>query len=44
MQYIPLREEHLNDIEKWMWCISYEKDCEHCPHYSPEDEVCNFDK
>lgn len=44
MDYKALREEYLNAIEEWKWCISYDKDCEHCPHYSAEDEVCNFDK
>lgn len=44
MQYISLTDKDLDTIEKWIYCTSYEKDCEHCPHYSAEDEVCNFDK
>lgn len=42
--YKFLREEYSIAIEEWKWCIKYEKDCDNCPHYSAEDEVCNFDK
>lgn len=44
MQSISLTEEDLDAIEKWIYCTTYEKDCKYCPHYSAEDEVCNFDK
>ena len=33
------------NIEKLMKCNIYRRyNCEGCPQYSPEDEVCNFDK
>lgn len=44
MQYVVLNKEILDAMEKHIYCISYDKECKYCPHYSTEDEVCNFDK
>lgn len=44
MQDIPLTGNDWDTIEKWVYCTYYEKDCERCPYYNAEDEVCNFDK